>query len=204
MISVCAAIFIALGRRQIFRAAVTRRPDRVSCRYAPWFESNVYALNVILPVLAVAAIAAGRDSGNPAWLFYGGVVLLALTPLFTYAAMRTRRRSMLVFFPGKLILGIPAPGDRSTEIPRDRVEAIRPTTIPNEVGGSSQQVEIVYRRPDSRPGDAHTTETLGPHLSVEPGNLYQALMTWKTGTGDNSDALLDQIERILRHSRGTD
>jgi hypothetical protein len=191
------AFLIILGRRRIFRPGVTRRSDDIVCRYIPWYEGNAYYLNLVLPLTAVAMVAAGYAPGNPAWLRFGGIILLVLTPLFTSSAVRMWRRSFLRITPSALTIGVAASKDCSTEIPRERVESVVPQIVPNGMGGRWLQVEIAYHAPDSS-SDATTTVQLGLQLTVPPGNLLNALVAWKDATTDDPRELLDRIERILR------
>lgn len=39
---------------------------------------------------------------------------------------------------------------------------------------------------------------IGLQFSVQPVNLFNALVAWKSATNDDLNELLDQIERILR------
>lgn len=190
-------VIIILGRRQIFRAGVNRTADEIVCRYIPWYEGSAYTLNVALPLMAIAMIAAGYAPGNPAWLRYGGIVLLVLTPLFVYSALRMWRRCFLRIAPSALTVRLAGPKDQGTEIPRERVQSITPKMIPNSVNGlPSLQVEIAYRAADSS-SDALRTVLLGLQLTVQPDNLLNALVAWKDATDDDPSDLLDRIERIL-------
>lgn len=194
----CGALVIILGRRRIFRPAVTRTPNEIVCRYVPWCEGNAYVLNVLLPLLGVASIAAGSAPGNPAWLRITGIVLLALTPLFTYSAVRMWRRCLLGITPSALAVRLAGPKDELTEIPRTRVNSITPKMVPNAVSGAqSLQVEIAYL-PADLSSDTPKTVVLGLQLSIQPNNLHDALVAWKDSANETPSALLDRIERILR------
>jgi hypothetical protein len=191
----CVAVLIILGRRRIFRAGVTRTADEIVCRYIPWFEGNAYFLNLGLPLMGVAMVAAGYAPGNPAWLRYGGFLLLGLMPLIVFSVVSMWRRCLLRIAPSALNVRL-AKGD-PIEIRRELIQSITPKIIPNPVNGSqSLQVEIAYHTADLS-SDTTKTVLLGLQLSVQPINLLNALMAWKDATNDDPGELLDRIERIL-------
>lgn len=197
LIAFCAALMFILGRRRIFRPGVTRAGDEIICRYIPWYEGNVYVLNVLIPLLAVADIGAGGASGNPAWLRFAGIILLVLTPLFVFSAVRMWRRCLLRISPSVLTIRLAGPKDQLTEIRRECVVSIEPKIVPNGVSGQSLQVAIAYRAVDLG-NDATKTVLLGLQLTIQPVNLFNALAAWNNGAHDNPSELLDRIERILR------
>lgn len=196
LIAFCTVLVLFIGRRRIFRPGVKRseEEERIVCRYIPWYEGNVYVLNVLLPLLGVASIGAGLSRGNPVWLGFAGTVLLILTPLFTYSAVRMWRRCFLAISPTALTVRLAAPKDDLTEIRCEAIQSIEPRVVPNGVSGQSLQVAIAYQTPDL------TTKTvlLGLQLSVQPVNLLHALVAWKESAHDNPGELLDRIERVLR------
>ncbi|WP_307856781.1 hypothetical protein [Mycolicibacter acidiphilus] len=187
---------IAVGRRRIFRPDVIRTTDSIICRYVPWYEGNNYFLCLLLPLMGVALIAAGRDSDNPAWLQFGGIVLLCLMPLFLHSIINMWRRCVLHISPSALTLRLGMPGSELTEIRRDQIVSITPmivTTGPNK----SLQTQIVYH-----PVTGETeTILLGLQLTVRPIDLANALMSWNDADVDDPDELLDLIERVLRGGR---
>lgn len=197
LIGGCTVCVLVLGRRRMFRPGVTRTTDAVVCSYVPWFEGNVYVLNIVLPLMALAMIAAGYEPGNPAWFPFGGVILLLLTPLFTSSAYRMWRRSFLRITSSELRTRSAAPKDELAVIPRGAVETIAPKIVPNGVGGEWLQVEICYRTGDLS-SDPAKTILLGLQLTVEPANLCRALMAWQEAAADDPDELMARIERILR------
>jgi len=189
---------IVLGRRRIFRAGIARTPDSIVCRYIPWQEGNAYVLNLGLPLLAVASIAASYTPGYPAWMRFVGIILLVLTPLFTYAAFRMWHRCVLRFTPAALTVRLAGRGDQLTAISRERLQSITPKMIPNTInGGPSQQVEITYRPMDS-PDGAVKDILVGLQFTVQPANLLNALLAWKDAYDDHPEQLLDRIELLLR------
>lgn len=197
LIGFCTAIIFILGRRRIFRPGVNRSRHEIICRYIPWYEGNAYVLNLLIPLMGVAAVGAGYAPGNPAWLRYAGIILLVLTPLFVFSALRMWRRCVLRISPSALTVRLAAPKDELTEIRRDSVLSIEPKIYPNGMTGQSLQVEIAYRAADLN-SDTTKTVLLGLQLSVQPVNLLNALVAWKDGDNNNPSELLDRVERVLR------
>jgi hypothetical protein len=198
VVMLCVAFLIILGRRRIFRAGVSRTADEVVCRYIPWYEGNAYFLNLALPLIGVAMVAAGYAPGNPKWLPYGGYILLCLMPLIVFSVVSMWRRCYLRIAPSALAIRLAGPKDQGTEISRELVESITPKMIPNSVNGlPSLQVEIAYHSEDSS-SDAPKTVLLGLQLTVQPANLLNALLAWKQRTDDVPSELLDRVERLLK------
>jgi hypothetical protein len=198
VIGLCIASFVVVGKRRILRAGVARTSEDIVCRYVPWYEASAYLMNIGLPLMGSAMIAAGDDPGYPTWFRYGGIVLLGATLLMMYATYRMWSRCSLRFTPSTLTIRVADPKIRPGELPRDRVEAITPKWIANSVSGAKAlQVEIAYRPEDSTT-DALNTVLLGLQLTVEPINLYSALVTWKDGADADPIQLMDRIEQILR------
>jgi hypothetical protein len=144
----------------------------------------------------VASVGAGYAPGNPVWLRFTGIILLVLTPIFAFSAVRMWRRCLLSISPSALTVRLATPKDELTEIRRDSVLSIVPKTVPNGVSGQSLQVAVAYRTADLS-SDTKTV-LLGLQLSVQPVNLLNALVAWKNGAHDNPSELLDRIERVLR------
>ncbi|AFS16802.1 MULTISPECIES: hypothetical protein [Mycobacterium] len=199
LIAFCAALMFILGRRRIFRAGVTRAGDEIICRYIPWYEGNVYVLNVLFPLLAVAGIGAGSAPGNPAWLRFIGILLLVLTPIFVSSAVCMWRRCLLCISPSVLTVRLTAPKEELTEISRECVVSIEPKIVPNGVSGQSLQVAISYRATGL--SSESKTVLLGLQLTIQPINLLNALIAWKDGAHENPCELLDRVEGILRGNR---
>lgn len=198
LIVAAAGGIIILGRRRIFRAGVRRTPDEIVCRYIPWYEGNALFLCTLLPLMAVAMVAAGYAPGNPAWLRFGGIVLLCLMPLIVFSVVSMWRRCFLRVSPSALTVRLAGPKDGPIGISREGVELITPKMIPNTVNGiPSLQVEIAYHAADLS-GDTTKTVLLGLQLSVQPINLLNALVAWKDGANDAPRELLNRIEGILR------
>lgn len=185
---------ILIGQRRILRAAVSRTGDEIVCRYIPWYEGSAYTVTLLLPLMGVAMVDLGFAPGNPAWLRYGGFLLLSVTPLTVWGVVRMWRRCLLRFGPRALTVRLVDRGSELTEIRRELVHSIEPKIVPNGVNGQSPQVEIAYRAADL----TSKTVLLGLQLSVQPINLFHALLAWKDGASDTPSELLDRVERILR------
>ncbi|MDD7814688.1 hypothetical protein PP713_19155 [Mycobacterium sp. CSUR Q5927] len=197
VIMLCLALLIVVSPRRIFRPGIGRATNEVVCRYLPWYEGSAYFLCLALPLMGVAAVAAGQDPDNPAWLRLVGFILLAVMPLILWSAVQLWRRSLLRISPAALTLHLPTPGSKLTEIRREQVESITPKMVRNPVNGQSLQTEIAYRVADSNNSDLQTV-LLGLHLTVQPTNLANALVAWKDATDEDPNELLDRIEGILR------
>ncbi|OBL01707.1 hypothetical protein A5646_18995 [Mycobacterium sp. 1245499.0] len=185
---------ILIGQRRILRAAVSRTGDEIVCRYIPWYEGSAYTVTLLLLLMGVAMVDLGFAPGNPAWLRYGGFLLLSVTPLTVWGVVRMWRRCLLRFGPRTLTVRLVDRGSELTEIRRELVHSIEPKIVPNGVSGQSLQVEIAYRAADL----TSKTVLLGLQLSVQPINLFHALLAWKDGAADAPSELLDRVERILR------
>ncbi|RAU96329.1 hypothetical protein [Mycolicibacter senuensis] len=197
VIVLCLAFLLVVSQRQIFRPGISRTANEVVCRYVPWYEGTAYFLCLALPLMGVAAIAAGREPGNPARILFVGFVLLAAMPIILWSVVQLRRRSLLCISPSALTLRLATPGSKLTEIRREHVESITSKMVRNPVNGQSLQTEIAYRAADSNNADIQTV-LLGLHLSVQPINLANALVAWNDGAEEDPDELLDRIEQTLR------
>ncbi len=188
---------ILIGQRRIFRAGVSRTRDEIVCRYIPWYEGNAYSATLLLPLMGLAMVDLGFRPGNPAWLRYGGFLLLGVTTLTVWGVVRMRRRCLLCITPSALTVRLVDRGSELTEIRRDLVESIEPKLIAQPAGAQSLQVAITYRPVDAV-ADTTKTVLLGLRLTVQPVNLLNALVAWKDGAHDGPSELLDRIELILR------
>lgn len=187
---------IFMGQRRIFRAGVTRTTEKIVCRYIPWYEGNAYTATVLVPLMGVTSLGAGFAPGNPGWLRFTGVVLMGVTPLTLYGVVRMWRRCLLCINPATLTVRLVERKSSLTEIRREQIESMEPKLIAQPAGGASQQVVITYHPANCSSGSA--TVTLGLRLTVQPTNLFNALVAWKDGGHDDPAELLDRIERILR------
>lgn len=193
---ICLAFVVAIGRRTLFRAGVSRTPHGIVCRYIPWYEGSAYFLNLGLPLMAVAMISASYDPSNPVWLRFGGIILLILMPIVVYSYVTMWRGCSLEISPSALTVRLAASKDGPIELSRGRVRSIEPRMVPNSVSGArSLQAEISYSAVEES-ADVKTV-LLGLQFTVEPHNLLDALVAWKDNPGDDPDELMDRIERIL-------
>ena len=183
---------IVVGQRRIFRAGVSRSGEEIVCRYIPWYEGNAYGALVLIPLMGVAAIAAGHAPGNPAWLRVTGIIILGVTPLTVDGIVRMWRRSLLAMTP----LMLAERGSELTDIRRELVESIEPKLVAQPVSGKWLQVATTHRPLDVG-GDSTKSVLLALRLSVQPVNLLNALVVWKDGAYDNPSELLDRVERVL-------
>jgi hypothetical protein len=188
---------ILIGQRRILRAAVSRTGDEIVCRYIPWYEGSAYTVTLLLPLMGVAMVDLGFAAGNPAWLRYGGFLLLSVTPLTVWGVVRMWRRCLLRFGPRTLTVRLVDRGSELTGIRRELVQSIEPKIFPQPAGGESLQVLITYHPMDAG-ADTTATVLLGLRLTVQPINLLNALLAWKHGAADTPSELLDRVERILR------
>lgn len=195
--NLCTAVIIAADQRWIFRPGVSRTESGITCRYIPWSEGNVYLAGGVIPLMGFAMTAAGREPTNPAWLQFGGILLMVMMPVVLFSALRMWRRCPLCISPSALTLRLATPGSKLTEIRREHVESITSKMVRNPVNGQSLQTEIAYRAADSNNADIQTVP-LGLHLSVQPINLAHALVAWNDGAEEDPDELLDRIEQTLR------
>jgi len=155
-----------VGQRRIYRAGVSRTGDEIVCRYIPWYEGNAYGALVLIPLMGVAMIGAGRAPGYPVWPRFGGIVLLILTPIFVFSAVLMWRRSLLRITPSTLTVRLAERGSKLTDIRREQVESIEPRVVPLPYA-KSLQVAITYR-PVEVGSDTTTTVIIGLRLTVRP------------------------------------
>lgn len=194
------AAVILLGHR-IFKPAITREPGAVVCHYVPWQETGAFTALIAVPLIGIAAIAMAFQSNSP--LFgWGGVFLLAVTPLSLFAFLRARRRCLLRITPDALGVPQPADGYTVTDIPRAAVQSITSSTATVGLGTQMPQTEIRYATTDT--GRGVGTVRLGPApsrntvwLTIDPANLLTAMQVWKDGD-PNDPRLLDHVESVLR------
>lgn len=102
-------------------------------------------------------------------------------------------------YPSALTVRLVDRGSELTEIRRELVESIELRLIA-QARLESLQVAITYR-PMEAGADATKTVLLGLRLTVQPVNLFNALVAWKDSAHQNPSELLDRIERILRASQ---
>jgi len=201
-----AAVVIILGHR-IFRPAVTREPGAVVCHYIPWYETGAFVALVAVPLIGLSGIALASEHGSSLY-GWGGLFLLAVTPLSLVNFLRARRRCLLRITP--TVLGVPMPdqGYAVTDVPRAAVQSITSGAAVVGLGTKLPLVELRYAPGDPGRGSAGTVR-LGPApsrdtvwLTVEPADLLTALEVWNE-SDPKDPALLDHIEAILCGSPGS-
>ncbi|AFJ37683.1 hypothetical protein W7S_23670 [Mycobacterium sp. MOTT36Y] len=171
---------ILIGPRRIFRAAVSRTGDEIVCRYIPWYEGSAYSTTLLLPLTGIAMVDLGFRPGNPAWLWYGGVILLAISALLMGTSIWIWRRSLLRITPSVLTVRIAERGSELTNIRREDVRSIEPKLVPNAAAGTERlQVEIAYQPADVS-NETTATVMLGMYLTVQPINLLKPSSPGKT------------------------
>lgn len=190
-------IIIGSGRR-LLGGGVGRSEEGIVCRYIPWCESNPYIVALLIPLLAVSMVGAASAPSNPAWLRYGGIVLLAISAMMVCVVIWIWQTSILCITPTELTVRIAERGSVLTDIRRERVQSIELKRARVTAGSESVQVEVAYRPTDVLNQTTTARVMLGLYLTVETANLYNALVAWKDGATANQNELLDQIEQILR------
>ncbi|WP_235620630.1 hypothetical protein [Mycolicibacter sinensis] len=193
--NLCTAVIIVADQRWIFRPGVSRTESGITCRYIPWYEGNAYLTGGVIPLLGIAMTAAGHEPTNPAWLQFGGILLMGMMPVVLFSVLRMWRRCPLLISPSTLSLRPSKPWSKWIEVQREQIESITPVVAPNPVKGKSLQTEIAYHTIDSGNTD---TVVLGLHLTVQPRNLANALLAWNDATDEDPTRLLDRIEQLLR------
>lgn len=197
---VAAAIILFVGPGRVFRAAVTRQADTITCRYIPWYEGNPYLALVAVPLIGIAAIGAPpANHGGPGLWRILGILIVAVTPVSLFYFLREWRRCLLRISPAELTARHPARRYAMTTIPRGEVQSIVATT-----GSLANNADATMTEIDYCEAGAAEALLIGPSnsksaiwLSVDPDNLLAALQAWKDGDAGDPQ-LLDRIEAILR------
>ncbi|MGB8407500.1 MAG: hypothetical protein WCE30_25895 [Mycobacterium sp.] len=200
-IMVIPAMVLLLGSgRQIYRSAINRSGEEITCRFIPWFEPLVYGCGVLLPAIGIAGIFMGSDPGYPRWFQYSGIFLVCLGALLAASFLRAWRMSRLCIRPTTLTIRLPlirppASLRGPTDIRRDQVKSIEPKIVRMNMGVQILRVVMVFQADDA---DDTTTVLLGPQFTIDPMNLLGGLLAWKDGAADDPGELMDRIEGILR------
>lgn len=188
-------IFIGSGR--IYRPAVTRTGNAMTCRFNPWREGTFYLSLFGLPLFGIIAIAGSTllDRGSPSFWRFLGVLLIAATPVPVFVFVRQGRRSLLRITPFALTAAIPGQRDGLDEIPREAVEAIGPTTGRLGNGTTAPVTQITFNNQSVMFGPTNSKKTAW--LTVEQADLQAGLQAWKDGD-PHDPGLMDRVESILR------
>ncbi len=225
MASIAVLTILGFGRK--FRPAVTRSAGEVVCRYLPWREGNAYGLVVALPALGLGAVLLSNERVGDGWGRFGGLFLLAVTPVLVFRVVQMWRCSLLRITPSALTLGVSASGSGTVQIRREDVAAITVAPV-RVVSVVDLQVRIDYFATGDEDADddgivygddgtVHYEETetetgmrtvvIGPtpssgepalQLTVDTTNVGAALTLWRESGQADPVALLDEIESILR------
>ena len=189
---------LVVGSGRIYRPAVTRAPDSITCRYTPWREGSLYVLMIAGPGMAAAAL-----TGATGWVRYLSGVLAVLVVVGVGMYLREWRRCRLRIAPASLTVTVPAHGYRPTEIARQQIVSITGGTGARRNGDTGPVTQIAYLTNDSAPG-APSTMLIGPTnaknamwVTVEQSDLLAALQAWKDGD-PRDPTLLDRVEALLR------
>ena len=194
--------FIGSGR--VYRPAVTRAGDSITCRYNPWREATFYLSLIGVPLLGCLTIAGASliGRGSPSIWRIVGILIIAVTPIPVFVLMRQSRRSLLRITPLSLTVAAPGQQPAPTEIPRADVQSINPTGRLGN-GVTAPVTEITYQDGNATPTSSHTV-LFGPTntkktawLTVEQADLLGGLQAWKDGD-PNDPGLMDRVEAILR------
>lgn len=189
---------LLVGSGRIYRPAVTRGPDGITCRYNPVREGSAYLMVVAMPGMLLYMF------GQPThWLRLIALAGLAMVAVGALMYLVEWRRCLLRITPASLTVALPAQRYAQIDIPRERVVSITGGTGARRNGDTGPVTQITYLTNDSAPG-APSTVLIGPTnannamwLTVEQSDLLAALQAWKEG--DPRDrALLDRVDALLR------
>lgn len=189
---------LLVGRGRVYRPAVTRGPDGITCRYNPAREGSTYLLLIAMPGMLLYML------GQPTrWLRLIAVAGFALVAVGVLISVREWRRCLLRITPSSLTVAVPAHRYALTEIPRERILSITGGTGARRNGDTGPVTQIAYLPMDSSPGVASTV-LIGPTntnkamwVTVEQADLLAALQAWQGGDA-RDPALLDRVEALLR------
>jgi hypothetical protein len=199
--AIASAGMYASASSRLYRPAVTRTTDALTCRYNLLREGSLYLLLVVVPGMAIAGIA-----NKVMLLRLSGYAMLAMIPIGLFVYVRAWRRGLLRITPAALT--VPLPGQRwaLAEIPRERILSITAGTGRQSNGETGPVTQIAYLPADSsRPA----TVLVGPSnsknavwLTVEQTDLEAGLQMWKEAD-PRDPALLDRVEALLRGTTAT-
>jgi hypothetical protein len=195
---------LLVGSGRVYRPAVTRAGDTITCRFNPWREAAFYFILIGLPGVGVMSLeAADRISGlSPGIWRLLGLLMFAAWLKFLFIFVRQSRQSLLRISPSALAVQQVGQQTAPTEIPRGAVEEITATTARLRNNDTAPTTQISYQARDSGP-TTHTvlfgpTNTLKTSwLTVEQSDLLGGLQAWKDADPDDP-GLMDRVEAILR------
>ncbi len=190
-----ALLLVARGR--VYRPAVTRGPDGITCRYNPVREGSLYLLLVAMPGMLLYMV------GQPTrWLRLLALAGLGMVAVGLVLCLREWRRCLLRITPDSLTVAMPAHRYALTEIPRERIVSITGGTGARRNGDTGPVTQIAYLTNDSIPGTPSlvligpTNTTNAMWVTVEQADLLAALQAWKDGD-PHDPALLNRVEGLL-------
>jgi hypothetical protein len=191
-----AALVVGSGR--IYRPALARGVDSITCRYNPLREGSLYVLLSAFPAMTVTMWGQGT-----AWTRFLAIILFAMVVVGALLYLREWRRSLLRITPASLTVAVPAHRYGLTEIPRERIISITGGTGARRNGDTGPVTQIAYVTNGSGSTDASTV-LIGPTnannamwVTIEQADLLAALQAWKDGD-PRDPALLDRVEVLLR------
>jgi hypothetical protein len=186
----------AAASSRLYRPAVTRTADGLTCRYNLLREGPLYLLLVVVPGIAIAGIA-----NKSTLLRLGGYSLLVLMPIGLFVYVLAWRRGRLRIAPAALTVPLPDRRWALAEIPRERILSITAGTGRQSNGETGPVTQVAYLPPDGSPP---ATVLLGPSnskkavwLTVNQTDLVAGLQMWQNGH-PRDPALLDRVEAVLR------
>jgi hypothetical protein len=207
-VGIAAALGILLtfiGSGRVYRPAITRVDNSIACRYNPWREATFYLSLIGVPLFGCLTIAGASlvGRGSPSVWRIVGILIIAVTPVPVFVFARQSRRSLLKITPSALSVSVLGQQPALTEIPRETVQAISPTTGRLGNSATAPVTEISYQ-PTSLTAATPRAVLFGPTntkktawLTVEQADLLAGLQAWKDS--DPSDpGLMDRVEAILR------
>lgn len=196
--------FHLVGSGRVYRPAVMRTDDTITCRFNPWREAAFYLVLTGMPALSAAMFtgASAVAGGNVSFARILGILVLTWTPILLLDFWHQRRQSVLRITP--VALAVPQPGTQPalTDIPRSSVQEISATAARMRNYDTAPATQITYREEDCGQtphivlfGPTNTKKTAW--LTVEQADLLAGLHAWKDGD-PNDPALMDRVETILR------
>jgi hypothetical protein len=106
-----AGMYVAASRR-LYRPALTRTAEAITCRYNPWRDGTFYMMLTVLPACGFAAI-----HNDTALVRLAGIAMLVLAPMAPLYSLWQARRCLLRITPDTLTVAVPAHRYAPTTIP---------------------------------------------------------------------------------------
>ena len=189
-----------IGSGWIYRPAVSRAGDTITCRFTLWRDAMFYGVLVAMPALAVTPLLEG--AGSPGYLRVIGILYLLWTGVLVFRFVRQALQSRLVISPAALSVSLVGQPGAPADIPRAAVQEVTATTAAMLSYDSAPATQISYRDAGAAPGGTRMV-LFGPTntkktswLTVEQADLLAGLQAWKDGD-PHDPALMDRVEAIL-------